>query len=235
MGYSRFKLILDSIEEEAVWLIYTATKDIMSVYISKMLCDQRTLCSPDLRPQEQQLLLKAVQVHMKVYTFPFMMTMMEFNSEARLDEIGPIVLPDNFNEKYLDFDFFQRLCSFVLHYSVDEELRFEVVKVLSRMPSVRKNISRDPRQADEFIKFLLLAFQSITNSKFETLGTQVLEELLDFGQRLFRVYKIGELARFEQNFPPFVRQLAGMAELVFKTDYCVRHSSSRSATTDRAS
>ena len=40
MGFSRFKEIVTMIETDNMWAIYSATKDIMSVYISKMLEDK---------------------------------------------------------------------------------------------------------------------------------------------------------------------------------------------------
>ena len=37
------------------------------------------------------------------------MTVMEFNSDNRVDDVSAIVLPDSFQEVYLNFDFLEGL------------------------------------------------------------------------------------------------------------------------------
>ena len=171
--------------------------------------------------RETQVLELAGEVMVSVFSFPYLLTVWEFNGDNSLDDCRTVVFPDNFQDQFLSFSFFEKMTRFVALPWIKTTTRLQVVKVLSRMPATRKSISRDPKQTDEFIKFLLLAFQSITNSSFEAFEAQVVDEALDMAKRLLTMYTVQELVKFADLFYSFVTDILKVAEFVFKTDYSV--------------
>lgn len=153
-----------------------------------------------------------------IYKFPFMLTVLDFNSDNRMDETDPIVLPSSFKEVYIDFNFFMALIT-LLKSSCDNQAKMKIVQILARIPAVRKNVTDIKDQLDKYIEFCMRSVEVIMSVNFEEDTDLCLDELMDLILRMFRVYNLEELGMYVSVFSTFMSCVSKLIEGVFSRNY----------------
>lgn len=160
--------------------------------------------------------------------YPFLLTIMEFNSDSRLDEISVIVLPDSFQDVFIDLQFYQVLASLLTAGGVSSQVKIKAARICARLPAVRKSISHDPEVIDRHICFCLNSFDVILQADFVEEDEDRIDQLIDLTQRLFRTYSFDELQK-DNMLPTSRRFLTNLGKLiVFSMESYFRVGSSRS-------
>lgn len=143
---------------------------------------------------------------LQLMLFPFLLTVMEFNSESRLDDVGPMVLPDAFQDQFVDIVLYEAYISLLTSSNVQMDSKMIIAKICGRLPAARKTIATEPQILQHHISFCLTAFRTILSIDLGDREAQS-EEMLDMAARLFRIYSITDLCQ-----PPTAAPYAGFLE-----------------------
>lgn len=120
---------------------------------------------------------------------------MEFNSDVRLDETLPIILPDSFQDIFIDLDLYKVLAAALNSKLLPSRIKIKVARICARLPSVRKSISHEPGLIDNHLCFCLNAFESILLADLIEDEEDRIDQLIDLSLRIFRVYSFDELQK----------------------------------------
>lgn len=221
LGYQLYKNILTSIEEEGLLAIYDLAKGVV-VGINEQLAKGQNLTSGT-----SIILETVIDVLHGIMNFPYLLNIMEFNSEMGLDDIKPIILPDSFQDNFIDFNFLESLLNMLRFQSVPVALKAKCLRVLSKLPAVRKSVTRNPAVSDSFMIFCMRSVEVILSTNFGNEGENSIDEVLDLISRLFLVYTVGELVRLPTSFHPFLNQLDSLLTHIFKDSYHLASTRSR--------
>ncbi len=170
---------------------------------------------------ELKLLEAALDTLFLFMTFPFLISIMEFNSEHTLDTTDVIFLPDCFQELFIDLPFFEALLAAALETGLPLSLRAKAVKVLSRLPAVRRTISHDAAESDRFLTFCMRATVRIVGGHFGDLSEACLDEVIDMIERTNRIYSVEDLCKHLDVAQPFIRAVLQVVRGIFSKRYTI--------------
>lgn len=154
-------------------------------------------------------------------TFPFLITIAEFNSEHPLDATCVLYLPDAFQDAFIDLPFFDALVATALAPGLPLAMRLKALRVVSRLPAVRRTISHDPQLCERFLTFCMSAAVRIIGGHFGELSDVCLDEVVDMIERVNRIYSIEDLCRHLEVANQFIDAVLGVVRGIFSKRYTI--------------
>lgn len=170
----------------------------------------------------KSILSASLECMLQLVLFPFMLTVMEFNSESRLDDVGPMVLPDAFQDQFIDTDLYEAYLVLLGSPNLEIDQKMNVTKICSRIPAARKTIATDPDSLHKHINFCFAAFRLIISVDLGDKESQA-EEMFDMAARIFRVYSIVDLCQppTASRFKDFLSGLEILLKKVYAGHFAV--------------
>lgn len=163
----------------------------------------------------------ALELYFGILCFPFLLTVVEFNSDCRLDEITPIILPDAFQDQFVDLQLYDIFFCLLTDSRVPRCYSQTVVKICCRMPAVRNTISLEPQTYKGHIAFCLKTFTTMADRAIKDQCLETIDLLLDHCHRLFRTFAFDELQvdDLKDLFVSFLGHLGLLAESLIATNF----------------
>ena len=197
--------------------IYTITKFYIIQVVDSLLKNQ---AQPDPSfPITCKILETALDLLHSILIFPYLLSILEFNSENRIESICVICLPDSFQDRFLDFDLFETVLQLITSNVLSPQFRTKCLRVLCKLPGARRTVSHDPELSDKFIVFIMKMFALLPAGDYGNDKEICIDEILDGVQRFFRVYTIEDMNRHMDSALPFFSVVFGLVESVFSMFY----------------
>lgn len=154
----------------------------------------------------------------QVTTYPFCLSYSEFTSEINLEETTTTYLPDSWESAFMDLALFERMVAMISQPAVTMPIRLSIIKVFSRISSIKPSVIKDDPKQNEYVKFVLL----LPNMLLQHLNLQdrgCLEDLLDLFLRFTFVMGLRKIVQFTEQFEVWMNCFLLILTQVFQNYY----------------
>jgi len=206
-GYFKFRNMINKFMDEILIDLFDATKRIILGVFDLMNSQQAG-------PECGKLLELSLKFFNQTITYPFCLSYSEFSSEINLEEIQTAFVPDNWEHLIIDLNLYEKMLIFCSSPSVPMQVRFLVLKIFSRICSVKPTMIKDDQKQIEFIKYML----SVPNRILPNLNLNnkgALEDFLDLFLRFIYVMGLRRLVQFGGEFENWMNCFLTILSQVF--------------------
>ena len=212
-GYFKYRNMIGKFLDDILFDMFSATKKII-IGISEM------IMSGQANQDFITLLGLCFQNFHQVMTFPFCLSYSEFTSEVNLEETTTTFLPDNWEPLIIDLDLFEKMVHLTTIAGVPMQVRLSIMKVFSRLSSVKPSVIKEDIKQVEYIKFfLLLPNRILPHLNIQDKGC--LEDLLDLFLRLTYVMSLRRIVQYKEEFDVWMNCFLVILSQVFQNYYQV--------------
>lgn len=212
-GYFKYRNMIGKFLDEILYDMFAATKRII-------LGIHGYLASGQANQDYLTLLSLCFQNFNQVMTYPFCLSYSEFTSEVNLEEISTTFLPESWDSILIDLDLFERMVELATLASVPMSVKLSIIKVFSRLSSVKHSVIKDDQKTVDYIKFfLLLPNRIIQHVNLQDRGC--LEDLLDLFLRFTYVMSLRKIAQYPAEFDVWMNCFLVILTQVFQNYYQV--------------
>jgi len=211
-GYFKYRSMIMKFMEEILFTMFETTKTIFLGISSLILINQQA------SPQHIELLNLSLQNIFQTLTYPFCLSYSEFTTEVNLEEISTTFLPDIWEPLVIDLNMLEQMLALTGRPEVSMANRLYIMKIFSRVSSVKMTVIKSDSKTDNYIKFmLLLPNRILPNMNIQEKG--FLEDSLDLYLRFTSIAGLRKLVTFPEEFEIWMNCFLIILTQVFKTCY----------------
>ena len=210
-GYFKYRNMITKFMEEILISMFKATKSIIMGIFD-------VLASQKADKSYIELLTLSLTNFNQVMTFPFCLSYSEFTSEVNLEELQTTFLPEDWESLVMDSQLFEMMVLFCNTQGISMEIKLTILKIFSRIASVKISIIKEELKQIEFIKFML----SLPNRIISHINLQdksALEDSLDIFLRFSYSLGLRRLAQYQQEFDIWMNCFLVVLSHVFRNYY----------------
>lgn len=210
-GYFKFRNMTGKFLDDILIDMFTATKKLIFGLSELVLKNEAN-------DNFMALLGLCFQNFYQITTYPFCLSYSEFTSEINLEETSTTFLPDSWEPVMMDLALFERMVAVISHQSLPMTIRLSIMKVFSRISSIKPSVIKDDPKQCEYCKFVLL----LPNMLLPHLNLQdrgCLEDLLDLFLRFTYVMGLRKIVQYTEQFDVWMNCFLVILTQVFQNYY----------------